>query len=425
VTAAAAVLLLAALPFAQSRFSQGDASWKVQAARPEIAPKALVVEAPSRGEPGALALAGGGNAAASGGWERRLEGVSAGRWYRLTAYYRAERLARENWQVVARLDWAAADGTRAGQPEYAWRGAAEGDWRRLTLEAPAPDGAAAVKIQLQLRDGGSGTVYWDDLGLEEIPAPQPRRVSIAALNLRPRGTASAADSVQAWLGLAKSAAPAGADVILMSEGIPMVGTGRSYVDVAEPVPGPTTTALAELARARHAWVVAGLYERSGSAVYNTAVLIDRDGTLVGTYRKVYLPREEVEGGLTAGSSYPVFATDFGTVGLMICWDTQFADPARALALAGAELLLVPIAGGNETLVRARAIENRVFVASSGYDYPTQVIDPDGKVLGSAVTDATAAIATIDLARRYTDPWLGDMRGRLRRELRTDVAVPAP
>ena len=172
-------------------------------------------------------------------------------------------------------------------------------------------------------------------------------------------------------------------------------------------------------------MVAGLYEREGAAVYNTAVLIDRDGALAGKYRKVYLPREEVEGGLTAGAAYPVFATDFGTVGLMICWDTQFADPARALALAGAELLLVPIAGGNETLVRARAIENRVFLASSGYDYPTEVIDPDGRRLASAVTDGTVALATIDLAARYADPWLGDMRGRFRRELRSDVVAPLP
>ena len=292
-------------------------------------------------------------------------------------------------------------------------------------EAPAPEGAAAVRIQLQLRDGGGGTVYWDDVRLEEIAVPAARRVSVAALNLRPRDTASSADSVRAWLALARASVPAGADVILLSEGIPMVGTGRSYVDVAEPVPGPTTRALGDLARAKHAWLVAGLYERSGGAVYNTAVLLDRNGALAGSYRKVYLPREEVEGGLTAGSSYPVFSTDFGTVGLMICWDTQFADPARALALAGAELLLVPIAGGNETLVKARAIENRVFLASSGYDYPTAVIDPDGRVLASAVTDGTAALATIDLSRRYTDPWLGDMRGRLRRELRTDVAVPLP
>jgi predicted amidohydrolase len=200
----------------------------------------------------------------------------------------------------------------------------------------------------------------------------------------------------------------------------MVGTGKSYVDVAETVPGPTTAALGELARRKRAWVVAGLYEREGAVVYNTAVLLDRSGALAGKYRKVYLPREEVEGGLTAGSAYPVFSTDFGTVGLMICWDTNFADPARALALAGAEVLLVPIAGGNDTLVRARAIENRVFVATSGYDIATEVIDPDGRTLARATTDGTVAVATIDLARRYTDPWLGDMRARFRKELRTDV-----
>jgi predicted amidohydrolase len=166
--------------------------------------------------------------------------------------------------------------------------------------------------------------------------------------------------------------------------------------------------------------VAGLYEREGSAIYNTAVLLDREGRLAGRYRKVYLPREEVEGGLTAGSAYPTFATDFGTVGLLICWDVQFADPARALALGGAELLLVPIWGGNETLARARAIENRVFLASSGFDFPTLVMDPDGETLARATADGTVATATIDLARRYLDPWLGDMRARLRKELRPDV-----
>jgi predicted amidohydrolase len=413
-------LLLSALPYAQSGFAAGDAAWTAQAQRPEIAPRAVVVAQPSRGEPGALALAGGGNPAASGGWEHRVDGVSAGRWYRLTAHYRSERVAQETWQVVARLDWRDARGERAGQPDYAAPASEADGWRRVTLEAPAPEGASAVAVQLQVRDLGDGVVTWDDLRLEEIAPPPPRRVTVAAVNLRPRGTASPADSVRAWVTLAQAAVPEGADVILLSEGIPMVGTGRSYVDVAETLPGPTTTALAELARRKHAWVVAGLYERSGRFVYNTAVLIDRQGRLAGSYRKVYLPREEVEGGLTAGSGYPVFKTDFGTVGLMICWDTQFTDPARALALAGAELLLVPIAGGTDTLVKARAIENRVFLASSGYDYATQVLDPTGNVLASALTDGTVAVATLDLSRRYLDPWLGNMKDRIPRELRADV-----
>ena len=423
-TLVALALLAAALPFAQSGFTGTDAAWHAVAARPEIAPRAFVVSSPSRGEPGALALAGDGNPAATGGWERRLDGVLAGRWYRLRACYRAQGVAHESWQVVARLDWLDASGARAGQPDYAWQLEDDAGWRRLTLDAQAPEGAQAVAVQLQLRDGGAGVVYWDDLRVEEFPAPAPRRVTVAAVNLRPRDTASADESVRSWIRTAAAGVPPGADVILLSEGIPMVGTGKPYVEVSEAVPGPTTSALGALARQKHAWVVAGLYEREGTTVYNTAVLVDREGRLAGRYRKVYLPREEVEGGLTAGNAYPVFTTDFGTVGLMICWDTNFADPARALALAGAEVLLVPIAGGNETLVHARAIENRVFVATSGYDIATEVVDPDGKTLARAVTDGTVAVATIDLARRYTDSWLGDMRARLRKELRPEVTPPA-
>jgi predicted amidohydrolase len=68
---------------------------------------------------------------------------------------------------------------------------------------------------------------------------------------------------------------------------------------------------------------------------------------------------------------------------MICWDVQYPDPARALALAGAEAIFMPIWGGNETLAAARAIENHVFLASSGYDHPTRMLDPMGEVLAVA------------------------------------------
>ena len=261
-------------------------------------------------------------------------------------------MPHESWQVLARLDWQARDGERSGRPDYGHRTAADGEWRRVTLEAPALEGASAVEIQLRLQNAPGGTVFWDELSLEEIAAPGAREVVVAAVNLRPRESASPQESVRAFVDLARAEVPAEADVIVLPEGITLVGTGRSYAEVAEPVPGRTTRVLGELARARDAWVVAGLYEREGVAIYNTAVLLDRQGRLAGAYRKVYLPREEVEGGLTPGDEYPVFTTDFGRVGLMICWDAQYADPARALALGGAELVLVPIWGGNETLVRA-------------------------------------------------------------------------
>ena len=149
-------------------------------------------------------------------------------------------------------------------------------------------------------------------------------------------------------------------------------------------------------------------------------LIDRKGNVAGKYRKVYLPREELEVGLTPGSDFPVFKTDFGKVGLMICWDVQYTDPARALALGGAELILLPIWGGDKVIGKARAMENHVYLAASGYDYPTYIMDPNGEILAEARNRGDVAHATVDLNRRYVDSWLGDMRGRFMKEVRLDL-----
>jgi predicted amidohydrolase len=245
---------------------------------------------------------------------------------------------------------------------------------------------------------------------------------VAGIRYRPRRSSGPEQNLKEFIAVAEKQAPEKTDLIIFPEGMTVVGTTFKYPEVAEKVPGPTTEALGTLARARKSWIVAGLYERDGLAIYNTAVLIDREGRFAGKYRKVYLPREEIEAGLTAGNSYPVFDTDFGRLGLMICWDVQYADPARALALAGAELIALPIWGGNLTLIRARAIENSVFVATSGYDVPAMVVDRMGETLAATESNGTVARATVDLNRRYEWPWLGEMRGRFHRELRLDVPV---
>jgi len=410
--------------FEQSQFTTPLNGWTTWAARPEIAPRTFVDSGVSRGEAGSLAISGNSNAAAHGGWEYKVASIQEGQWYRFEAHYRAEGLRHPWLEVVAKLDWMDAQGRRAGQPEFVWRTERQGEWRRVTHEAPAPKDAVAVKLQLYLQNAPQATVWWDDVSLKAVPDPGPRKVTVASLNLRPRQTGSAAASIAKFVELADAKLKTPVDVILLPEGITIVGSGKRYAEIAESIPGPATERLGELARRKNAYVVAGIYEREGAALYNTAVLLNRKGEYMGKYRKVYLPREEVEGGLTPGSDYPVFATDFGNVGVMICWDMHYADPARALALRGAELVLVPIWGGNETLGKARAIENQVFVAASGYDYPTYVMSPEGEFLALAKEDGTVAVATIDLNRRYVDRWLGDMRGRLRKEIRLDVPMPA-
>ncbi len=409
---AACAILCVSAALAQS------GEWSVWSAREELRPGTA-----REGE--WLVIRSGGRPETYGGWVKRVEGIRGGAWYRFSAEYRVAGVAAENWQVVARIDWLNAAGRRAGQPEYAaWIEKSSGV-ARLWVEAPAPPDAVAATLELLLANAPAGEVRWRNVRLEETPAPAPRRIRVAAVNLKPERTAGREESVEQFLRVVEERLAERVDLIVLPEGITVVGTGKTYVDVAESVPGPTTERLGELARRRKAWVAAGIYERDGRAVYNTAVLMDREGRVAGKYRKVYLPREEVERGLTPGSSYPVFETDFGRVGMMICYDVFFPDPARALAAQGADLILLPIWGGDEALAAARAIENKVFLAASGYDHPTYIMDPDGKRVAQAPQRGEVAVAEIDLARRYTDPWLGDMRTRRLKEIRLDVHAPLP
>jgi predicted amidohydrolase len=118
----------------------------------------------------------------------------------------------------------------------------------------------------------------------------------------------------------------------------------------------------------------------------------------------------------------VFRTDFGSVGIMICYDVFFSDPARGLATKGAEIVLMPIWGGDQALAKARAIENQVYLVASGYDHPTYIMNPDGEKIATAPERGMVAVATIDLNKsfRQLNNNLGDMRNRRPRELRTDV-----
>src|SRR5258707_269441 len=91
------------------------------------------------------------------------------------------------------------------------------------------------------------------------------------------GQRNAAERVTQFLAAIEKTVPAKPDIILLPEGITVVGTGKKSSDVAEPVPGPTTERLARVAQQRSAYIVAGVYEREGHTIYNTAVLLDRQG----------------------------------------------------------------------------------------------------------------------------------------------------
>lgn len=399
------------------------AGWQTWSPRREISPRFSVDPQAGRGGRGALRIDGGGNPGSYGAWQYRIQDIKGGRYYHLVAYCRAAGVANERRSVSVRMLWFDSKGARVRPPDYALDAGVESGWTRVEHRSPAPKNARSLVIEFALLWAPKGTVWWDDIQVSEEPSARERVVRAVTLYCRPKNTKSPEASVEAFCALAEQAAAEKPDVICLPEGITLVGTNKTYSDVSEPVPGPTTERLGTLAAKLHSYVVAGLFERVGALVYNTAVLIDRQGHLAGSYRKTHLPYEEVEGGISPGNSYPVFVTDFGKIGLLICWDVQFPEPARALALQGAEIILLPIWGGSDVLARARAIENHVFLLSSSYDMRTFIVDPAGTVLAEANEKAPIATATINLDRKILQPWLGDMKTRTWKERRPDIPLP--
>ena len=250
-------------------------------------------------------------------------------------------------------------------------------------------------------------------------------VGLAAVHYYPQKNKTTQQNLNRFAELINQAAEKGADIVCLPEAITMASTGKTPYETAEPIPGPTTDFLASVAKKNNLYIVAGLYERSGPVIYNTAILLDRKGKLAGKYHKVSLPREEVDEAVTPGDSLNVFDTDFGRIGMMVCWDVFFPEPARVLALKGAEIIVMPIWGGNLTLAKARAIENQLYLVTSCYNtktIKTAVFDRDGTILAEANNDNPVIVVQVDLNERKLWPWLGDFRNRIHREMPSKKAI---
>src|SRR5579862_5406367 len=121
-------------------------------------------------------------------------------------------------------------------------------------------------------------------------------------------------------------------------------------DLAEPIPGPSTQALADLARELEIVLVASLFERRTAGVYhNTATVFDADGSLLGLYRKMHIPDDPLyfeKFYFTPGDlGFRVFATRWGRIGTLVCWDQWYPEAARLTALRGADVIFYPTAIG--------------------------------------------------------------------------------
>jgi N-carbamoylputrescine amidase len=226
-------------------------------------------------------------------------------------------------------------------------------------------------------------------------------------------------------------------------------------DLAEPIPGPSTTKLAEVAREARVTIVASLFERRAAGLYhNTAVTLNADGAIVSVYRKMHIPDDPLyyeKYYFTPGDlGFKAVDTAFGRIGTLVCWDQWYPEGARLTALQGAEVLFYPTAIGWhpaekeefgaaqydawQTIQRAHAIANGVYVAGvnrvgheqgdilgnrsegAGLQFwgGSFLADPFGRIIAKASHDAEEIlIGEIDLAlledTRRNWPFLRDRR----------------
>jgi len=398
------------------RSQSGD--WKFASLRAEIDPAHDISrQVLFAGNP-TLMLSGADKEYVNGSWTNTYE-VTGGDHYRFTTYFQARNVQEIDRSVLASITWMADNGQRVEFIEFPGLGAQDGpdnDWKKIEQVYQAPSGAVKARIDLIYRWDQDGQVFFGGTKLEPTDVPAPRMVKVAVIHHRPRNTKSVEENLSQFGEYLEEAGAAQPDIVCLPEGITLVGNNKTYLEVGEPVPGPTTQFLSTLAKKHRMYIVAGILEKEGPVLYNTAVLLDRNGELAGKYRKVSLPREEIEGGVTPGNDFPVFDTDFGRIGMMICWDVFFPEPARMLALKGAEMIFMPIWGGNLTLSRARAIENQIYLVSSTYDMKSGVFDKTGELIIEGTEEDPVVVTELDLNQREMWEWLGEFKNRIRREM---------
>lgn len=261
------------------------------------------------------------------------------------------------------------------------------------------------------------------------------------------------DNLRASIIGVRRAAEEGADLVLLSElhRFPYFCQTADYRNftLAESIPGPTCDVLGRLARELAVVIIGSVFERRTSGIYhNTAVVLDRNGTLAGRYRKMHLPDEpgyHEKFYFSPGDlGFKPIATQLGKIGVLICWDQWFPEAARLMALQGAELLVYPTAiGWNPkddqdtqieeldawtTIHKAHAIANGIPVLAcnrTGHEVTDNgpgirfwgsslILGPMGQIIGQSTMEASEVLtASINLrsgeSTRQIWPYLRDRR----------------
>ncbi len=192
------------------------------------------------------------------------------------------------------------------------------------------------------------------------------------------------------------------DLICLPEAFSAKGVAiRSVADVAETLPGPTSELLSALARQHQCYIICPIYTQRDGQFYNSAVLIGRDGALIGCYDKIrpYISSTDgsvFEEGVTPGSTVGIFDLDFGRIAIRICLEASFPEDWHALAAAGVKVVCWPSAFAGGTLLQAHAVLHNYYVIAATRSGQARVINPCGQIIAETLAGESYALADINL-----------------------------
>lgn len=296
----------------------------------------------------------------------------------------------------------------------------------------SPGKSAAVDIEALVYSKTPGEFRLKDMALEDKGPYVPRKARICAISShmytdpeREGDKRTYDEAVSDTLAAIDAVACEKPDMIVLTENVfqtrvpnsPDFGYRFNSLDGTD----PDINALCERAAKYHTYITCSVRQIDSEGLrHNTGLLIDRQGRIQDTFHKCHLTIGEMEAGLVLGDELPVFDTDFGKIGIQICWDHFFPESTRILAMKGAELICVPTHGFQLERSVARAVENGVFFAFA-YTHrsgtmivgPSQskvetdssfVAGPKGPILADG-NEKGYAVVDIDFNDMIRRPWL--------------------
>ena len=236
----------------------------------------------------------------------------------------------------------------------------------------------------------------------------PREVWIASISQYRLRAKNCDEMIRMIMRRMEEVVPYEPDIICLPEVFPFsnLSAGTPPLDETAEVPiGAISRPFADFAKAHHCYVVCPIYTKESGRYYNAAVFIDREGELLGEYRKIHPTIGEIENGIHPGPlEPPVFKTDFGIVGAQICFDIEWFDGWQALRKAGAEMVFWPSAFGGGSMVNTKAWQNKYCVISSTHKGTTKICDVTGEAVARTGQYANWVCAPVNLEKAFLHTW---------------------